>query len=73
MCTLRAVYSKEANAECEARIQSNAYVLNIEGGFMRGISKDFALCCYNLTRIGDGNTSFLKDINAKAPKYKISA
>lgn len=71
--TLRPVYSKEANAECEARIHSNAYILNIEGGFMRGISKDFALCCYNLTRMSKEDAKILIDINAKPPKYKISA
>lgn len=71
--TLRPVYSKEANAECEARIHSNAYILNIEGGFMRGISKDFALCCYNLTRMTKEDSKVLVDINAKPPKYKISA
>ncbi|WP_300943958.1 hypothetical protein [uncultured Duncaniella sp.] len=71
--TLRPVYSKEANAECEARIKSPAYVLNIEGGFMRGITKDFALCCYNLTRVNSNDAGFLKDINAEPPKYPIKA
>lgn len=38
---------------------------------MRGISKDFSLCLYNLTRTYDNETSFLKDINEKPPKYGV--
>lgn len=70
--TVRPVYTKEANAECEQRIKSNAYVLNIEGKFMREFGKDFTLCCYNLTHTFDGKDELLKDINAKPPKYKIA-
>lgn len=69
--SIRPVFSKEANAECEQRIKSTAYILNIEGGYMRGISKDFSLCLYNLTRTYDNETSFLKDINEKPPKYGV--
>ena len=69
--TVRPVYTKEANAECEQRIHSNAYILNIEGGFMRGISKDFSLCLYDLTRIYDKNKIKLEDLNASKPKYVV--
>lgn len=70
--SVRPVFTKEANAECEQRIKSPAYILNIEGGYMRGISKDFNLCLYNLSRIYDNDASFLKDINAEKPKYSIA-
>lgn len=69
--TVRPVYTKEANAECEQRIHSNAYILNIEGGFMRGISKDFSLCLYDLTRIYDKNKIKLEDLNVSKPKYAV--
>ena len=70
--SVRPVFTKEANAECEHRINSTGYILNIEGGFMRGISKDFTLCLYNLSRTYDNEVGFLKDINEKTPKYTIA-
>lgn len=38
---------------------------------MRGISKDFSLCLYNLTRVNDDKIDILKDINATKPKYGL--
>lgn len=70
-CSVRPVFTKEANEECERRIHSPAYILNIEGGYMRGISKDFSLCLYNLTRTYDNKVDFLKDCNATKPKYGL--
>ena len=69
--SIRSVFSKEANDECEKRINSVAYILDVEGKFMRGIDKDFTLCLYNLTRTYDNDVSFLKDANKTAPKYAI--
>lgn len=69
--SIRGVFSKEANDECEKRINSVAYILDVEGKFMRGIDKDFTLCLYNLTRTYDNNISFLKDANKTTPKYTI--
>lgn len=69
--SIKPVFTKEANAECEQRINCPAYVLDVEGKFMRGISKDFSLCLYNLTRTYDNDVSFLTDGNKSKPKYVI--
>ena len=69
--SLRPVFTKEANAECELRIKSIAYLLDVEGKFMRSIGKDFNLCLYNLTRTYDNKIDFLQDINKEKPKYAI--
>lgn len=65
------MFTKEANAECEHRINTPAYVLDVEGKFMRGISKDFSLCLYNFTRTYDNDISFLSDANKTKPRYII--
>lgn len=69
--SIRGVFTKEANAECEQRIKSIAYLLDVEGKFMRSIGKDFNLCLYNLTRTYDNKVDFLQDINKEKPKYAI--
>lgn len=69
--SIKPVFTKEANAECEKRIQSVAYVLNVEGKLIRNATKDFTLCAYNLTRVEDGKDTFLTDVNKDKPKYAI--
>lgn len=69
--SLRPVFTKEANAECEERIKSIAYILNIEGENMREMSRDFSLCCYNLTVPFGNLPAELKDINALKAKYAV--
>lgn len=69
--SIKPVFTKEANAECEQRIRSNAYVLNVEGKLMREASKDFLLCAYEMSHIQDGKDDFLKDINNKTPKFTL--
>lgn len=69
--SVKPVFTKEANAECEQRIHSNAYVLNPEGKLMREADRDFLICAYSLSKISDGKSDFLKDINAKPPKFTL--
>lgn len=69
--SIKPVFTKEANAECEKRIQSVAYVLNVEGKLIRNATKDFTLCAYNLTRVEDGKDTFLTDVSKDKPKYAI--
>lgn len=69
--SIKPVFTKEANAECEQRIRSNAYVLNVEGKLMREASRDFLLCAYEMSHIQDGKADFLKDINSKTPKFTL--
>lgn len=69
--SVKPVFFKEDNAECEKRIMSNGYVLSVEGKLLRELTKDFVLCGYNLTRVTDNKMDFLKDINAVKPKYTI--
>ena len=69
--SIKPVFTKEANAECEQRIRSNAYVLNVEGKLMREASKDFLLCAYEMSHVQDGKDDFLKDINSKTPKFTL--
>lgn len=61
------IFSVEANADAEKRIQSKGYVLNIAGDLMRGISKDFILTAYALTKTKED----LSDANQKQPIYVI--
>ena len=69
--SLRPVFTKEANAECEERIKSIAYILNIEGENMREMSRDFTLCCYNMTVPFGDLPMELVNINQKPAKYSI--
>lgn len=57
----------ESNQDAEKRLTSNAYLLNVEGKLMRGMSKDFILTAYNLTNGSDS----LPNANAKAPLFNI--
>lgn len=66
----RPCFSKEANKECEDRINSVAYILSVEGKMLRNATKDFTLCAYNLTHVSKDVTQ-LKDIMAKPAKYVI--
>lgn len=68
--TLRPVFTKEANEDCERFINSNAYILNISGKSMRTISKDFVLTAYMMSTSYDPNKIELKDPN-KGLKYAV--
>lgn len=68
--SVRACWTKEANEDAERYINSNAYVINVQGKCMREISKDFVLTQYMLTN--PGNASIDADCNVKTPKYKIA-
>lgn len=61
--------TREANEECEKRITSVGYYVNVEGKMMRVQEKDFLLCVYTITNT-DKNIK-LEDINVKKPKYVI--
>lgn len=69
--TLRPVYSKEANAECEARINSIGYLLNVEGKLMREPTKDFIITMTNLTHLTKNQRAAIKPCNAQKPKYQL--
>ena len=69
--SVKPAFTREANEECEKRIHSNAYVLNVEGKLMRQMTKDFTLCAFNLTNVFDGKSDFLKDINKVKPEYVV--
>lgn len=65
--SLKPCLTIEANQDAEKRLTSNAYLLNVEGKLMRGMSKDFVLTAYNLTK----GEETLPDANAKSPLYSI--
>ena len=66
--SMKPVFTEEANRDCEERIKSKGYVLNVSGKFMREMGKDFILCAYELTKSKDTE---LPDINASKPMYVI--
>lgn len=68
--SVRPVYTKEANAEADKQINSNAYLLNIQGKLMREMEKDFIVTAYCVTRT-DNVEEKLENINAKTPIYSI--
>ena len=68
--TLRPVFTKEANEDCERFINSNAYILNISGKSMRTISKDFVMTAYMMSASYDPSAIELKDPN-KGLKYAV--
>lgn len=70
--SIKPVFFKEDNDECEKRIMSNGYILSVEGRLLREMTKDFVLCGYNVTRISNNDDSFLVDINTKKAKYDIA-
>lgn len=61
------IFTVEANQEAEDRINSKGYVLNIAGDLMRGISKDFILTAYCLTKTEEN----LSDANKEKPVYAV--
>jgi len=63
------VFTKEANAECEQRLNSVAYYVGINGNLLKVQQKDFILTAYNMTRVAKGTT--LSDINKTSPKYAV--
>lgn len=68
--SLRPVMTKEGNAEAERWIKSNGYIINIAGKTMRPLEKDFLLCQYNLTNVGEP-ARLTKDANKVAVKYAV--
>ena len=65
--SIRPVFTREANAECEQRIRSNAYVLDVEGKMMRHAEKDFLICAYSMSKGND-----LGIIDTKPAKYRVA-
>lgn len=68
--SIRPVWTKEANADCERALTSNAYILNIQGKSMREMGKDFLLTQYLATSF-DGHPELMQDINRTKPKYVL--
>lgn len=68
--SVRACWTKEANADAERTINSNSYVINIQGKNMREITKDFLLTQYMLTNPEDAVIDH--ECNKVQPKYKIT-
>ena len=68
--SVRACWTKEANADAERTINSNSYVINIQGKNMREITKDFLLTQYMLTNPEDAVIDH--ECNKVQPKYKIA-
>lgn len=65
--SVKPVYTKEANADCERRIKSPAYILSVQGKMLRELSKDFVITAYNFTY----TEKELPNINKVKPKYEI--
>ena len=63
------MFTKEANMECEQRLNSVAYYVGIDGAFLKAQEKDFILTAYNMTRVSKGTN--LSDINKSNPKYAV--
>lgn len=68
--SVKACWTKEANEDAERYINSNAYVLNVQGKCMREMSKDFLLTQYLLTNTEKKNL-LTADCNVVQPKYAI--
>lgn len=68
--SVKACWTKESNEDAERYINSNAYVLNMQGKCMRDMSKDFLLTQYLLTNIEEPKY-LTADCNVAAPKYAI--
>lgn len=68
--SVKACWTKESNEDAERYINSNAYVLNVQGKSMRDMSKDFLLTQYLMTNVSD--TKLLTtDCNSVEPKYAV--
>ncbi|MCM1295176.1 MAG: hypothetical protein NC311_06515 [Muribaculaceae bacterium] len=68
--SVKACWTKEANDDAERYINSNAYVINIQGKNMREITKDFLLTQYMLTNPADAVID--TDCNVSKPKYALT-
>ncbi|MCM1233541.1 MAG: hypothetical protein NC489_25785 [Ruminococcus flavefaciens] len=68
--SVKACWTKEANDDAERYINSNAYVINIQGKNMREITKDFLLTQYMLTNPADAIID--ADCNVSKPKYALT-
>lgn len=66
--SVKPIFTIEGNQDAEARINSKGYVLNISGGLMRSISKDFIITAYSLTKT---DLTDLKDANVEPPMYAV--
>ena len=66
--SLKPVFSKEANDECEQWIKSKGYLLDINGSLLRDMSKDMILCAYNITKTNDKLDA---NCNVETPAYAI--
>lgn len=69
--TVKPVFTRESNNDAERMINSNAYILNIEGSLMRPMEKDFVQTAYTLTNIQETGNVILKEANKVKPKYVI--
>lgn len=67
--SVKACWTKEANEDAERYINSNAYVINIQGKNMRELTKDFILTQYMLTNPTDAKIT--ADCNVSKPKYAL--
>ena len=65
--SVKPVFTVEANEDCEKRIKSKGYVLDVSGNLMREMTKDFILTSYCLTK----SDKPLSDINKEKPMYAI--
>ena len=68
--SIKAVYTKEANADAERQIMSNSYILDMAGVNTREQDKDFILAQYLLTQVGSED-KLTADCNRVAPRYKV--
>ena len=68
--SIKAVYTKEANADAERQIKSNSYILNMTGESMRNMSKDFLLTQYMLTQSNEQH-QLTADCNKEKLKYAV--
>ena len=66
----KACWTKESNADAERYINSNAYILNMQGKNMRELSKDFLLTQYLLTNVNRPDL-LTANCNVTQPKYTI--
>lgn len=63
-CSVRGVYSDEANMECEEIMNRKMSALNITGTNAKGVSKELFNSLYELTKIGDGGKPLIQsDVN----------
>lgn len=69
--TIKPVFTREANRDAERMLNSNAYVLSIDGQLMRPVTKDFVQTAYTLTNVQNPGNFVLKDINKVKPNYVI--